>query len=329
MITEQLQEKINKSYEVLKVAAKMSKTFYHQPLIITYSGGKDSDVILKLAMECLDEEDFEVMNSHTTVDAPETVYYIRDKFEKLNKAGIKATIQYPHYKDGRFKSMWSLIEDKKIPPTRFTRYCCEELKETSTPNRMVAVGVRSAESNSRKGRDVFNVRTSKKKDTMYFSLNRVKENLADAMRRGGGNEVSALDCRFIEEAKKNAHLVCSPIYEWEDIDVWDFIRGRGMEYNTLYDQGYTRVGCIGCPLAATQVSDLERYPKYKANYIRAFDRMLKKRREEGKDDVTGKSGLHKWKDGEAVYRWWIRDDTIEGQMTIEDFLGKEDDHEVS
>lgn len=186
MITEQLQEKINKSYEVLKTAAKVSKTYYHAPLIVTYSGGKDSDVLLKLAMECLDEEDFEVLNNHTTVDAPETVYYIRDKFKKLNEIGIKATIRYPHYEDGRPKTMWSLIVDRQIPPTRLARYCCKELKETTTPNRMKATGVRKAESFNRRGRNVFGVVTPKKKDAVYFSLDRVKENLADAMRRGGG-----------------------------------------------------------------------------------------------------------------------------------------------
>lgn len=324
MITEQLQNKINKSYDVLKVAAKMSKTYYHKPLIITYSGGKDSDVILKLAMECLDEEDFEVMNSHTTVDAPETVYYIRDKFKHLNEIGIKATIKMAHYEDGTPKTMWNLIVDKQMPPTRFARYCCKELKETTTPNRFIATGVRSAESVMRRGRNVFGVKTPKKKDAAFYSLERVKENFADSLKRGG-QQVSALDCKFIEDAKNNKDLVCSPIYEWSDMDVWDFIKGRNMEYNPLYDMGYSRVGCIGCPLSNEQVKELEMYPKYKENYIKAFDKMLAKRRAAGKDDITGKTGLHRWVDGKTVYRWWIRDETIDGQMTINNFLNKEDE----
>lgn len=88
--------------------------------------------------------------------------------------------------------------------------------------------------------------------------------------------------------------------------------------------GYARVGCIGCPLAGNQVQELEQYPKYKQNYINAFDRMLKKRREAGKDDVTGKTGRHKWTDGEAVYKWWIRDETIDGQLSIFDFKNEEE-----
>lgn len=80
------------------------------------------------------------------------------------------------------------------------------------------------------------------------------------------------------------------------------------------------MGCIGCPLASNQVKELEMYPKYKQNFINAFQRMLDRRRERGKDDITGKKGLHKWTDGEAVYKWWIGDDSIEGQTTIYDFL---------
>jgi len=78
-----LAEKIDKAKKVLILAADMSKTYYGEPLIITYSGGKDSDVLLYLAENSLNVGDFEVLNSHTTVDAPETVYHIREVFKRL------------------------------------------------------------------------------------------------------------------------------------------------------------------------------------------------------------------------------------------------------
>ena len=118
-------------------------------------------------------------------------------------------------------------------------------------------------------------------------------------------------------------MICNPIYKWTDSEVWEFIHDRGMKYNPLYDKGFMRVGCIGCPLAGNQVTELEMYPKYKQNYINAFNRMLKRRKENGKDDITGKEGLHRWADGETVYRWWIRDDSIDGQMSLFDFIDKE------
>lgn len=315
-----LEQKIKDSKDVLILAAEMSMEYYHKPLIVTYSGGKDSDVLLQLAIECLKPTDFEVLNSHTTVDAPETVYYIRDRFKELEKMGIKATIRYPRYKDGRFMSMWNLIVDKEIPPTRLARYCCKELKETSTPNRFVAVGVREAESVGRRGREVFATLGSRKDTAYYYYYYHVKEVFEDDKERRkadniNANEEGVYDCRFIAKAKRNDDLLCNPIYKWTDREVWQFIENRKMPHNPLYDKGFLRVGCIGCPLAGNQKRELEMYPKYKLNYIRAFERMLKKRRAEGKNYSKGK-----WKDAESVYRWWVQDDTIEGQTNIFDFI---------
>ena len=183
MIHDYLQEKIDYSKNVLKLAADMSKEYYQEPLIVTYSGGKDSDVMLQLALECLEPDEFEVLNSHTTVDAPETVYYIRDKFKWLNEQGVKATVKYPHYKDGSSMSMWNLIVKKQMPPTRFVRYCCAELKEASTPNRFVATGVREAESQGRKGRDVFAVRGQRKQDAYFYRFSHVREVFDDDVDR--------------------------------------------------------------------------------------------------------------------------------------------------
>jgi phosphoadenosine phosphosulfate reductase len=64
----------------------------------------------------------------------------------------------------------------------------------------------------------------------------------------------------------------------------------------LYDCGFKRIGCIGCPNSYWRHRENEfvRYPKYKENYIKAFDRMLLER-----DNNTG------WKSGEEVFDWWL------------------------
>lgn len=135
----------------------MSREYYGAPLIVTYSGGKDSDVMLHLAETTLRPDEFEVFNSHTTVDAPETVYHIRKTFDRLKRHGIKTTIDY-HIKDGKPVTMWNLIPRKLMPPTRIVRYCCVVLKESGTPNRIASLGVREEESQKRQGRDLFAVR---------------------------------------------------------------------------------------------------------------------------------------------------------------------------
>lgn len=78
-------DKEQKAFERLRLGAEMSKQYYGKPLIICYSGGKDSDVLLQLALNS--GIDFEVLHNHTTADAPETVYHIRDVFHRVNCAG--------------------------------------------------------------------------------------------------------------------------------------------------------------------------------------------------------------------------------------------------
>lgn len=135
-----------KSIERLKMASEMSLKYYGQPLLVTYSGGKDSDVSLELTIRS--GIPFEVQNSHTTADAPETVRHIRKKFYELELKGIKCTINKPMYQ-GNPISMWNLIPLKLMPPTRTVRYCCKVLKEGAGDNRMITTGVRWDESNQR------------------------------------------------------------------------------------------------------------------------------------------------------------------------------------
>ena len=134
-------EKIDHSIEIIRLSAQISHQYYNAPLIITYSGGKDSDVLADLAVKSGAEVEF--INSHTTIDAPETVYHIRQKFSNLRKQGYRATIHMPK------TTMWKLIEKKRLPPTRLIRYCCDELKESSNPNRYIATGIRKDESRQR------------------------------------------------------------------------------------------------------------------------------------------------------------------------------------
>jgi hypothetical protein len=54
------------------------------------------------------------------------------------------------------------------------------------------------------------------------------------------------------------------------------------------------------------------FPKYKQSYIRAFERMLDTRKEKGLET--------QWETGEDVFRWWMDDDDLDGQMELSDFI---------
>lgn len=101
---------------------------------LCYSGGKDSDCIRILAQ--LAGVKHECKHNLTTVDAPETVYYVWKTIGKEN-------VEYPEM------TMWQLITKYKMPPTRLARYCCKELKEKNGSGRMKITGVRWAESRNR------------------------------------------------------------------------------------------------------------------------------------------------------------------------------------
>lgn len=87
------EDKVEKAKRTLRLAADMSQTYYKAPLIIAYSGGKDSDCLLHIAESCLDSTEFEVLNSHTTLDPPDVVYHIRDTFKRLSSGGLKLQLR--------------------------------------------------------------------------------------------------------------------------------------------------------------------------------------------------------------------------------------------
>lgn len=312
------EEKYNHSLEVLRLASQMSEQYYKKPLLITYSGGKDSDVLLQLALESGIK--FEVQNSHTTVDAPQTVYHVREVFRKLNEQGINAEVTHARYKDGRLITMWNLIEKKKGPPTNRQRFCCKALKETTTPNRFIATGVRRDESSRRAKREEFLVRAKNNEGKWYKgkTLTETTEVYKEAQEN---DEV--YDCLFITQAKKNMDLVCNPILHWTEDDVWNFIKDRNIKVCELYNMGFKRVGCVGCPLASLREREreFEIFPIYKENYIKAFDRMDKSNMEKAFRRISeenDRKGVVKTElTGKDIYDWWMYDPRFYGQTELE------------
>lgn len=304
-MNEELKAKVRHSADVLRVAVELSQTYYNRPIVICYSGGKDSDVLLDIAVNNLDKSDFIVLNSHTTLDAPDTVYYIRRKFEALRAEGIEATVKYPMYK-GQKDSFWKLCERKKMLPTRITRFCCAQLKEVSTPHQIACVGVRASESKNREGRGEFGLLADR---NTAKSAQHVKAMIA--FDKAEDNE-STFECEIIKGAKKNKSMVCNPVYLWTEADVWDYIKAQGLEVNPLYSKGYKRVGCVGCPMASRgRYKEFADFPKYKLNLIRLCDRIL----------ANGGAPSKNFANGEDFFRWWLEEDWK--QLRFEDLAGVE------
>ena len=223
-------------------------------------------------------------------------------FSELADKGIKCEIDYHVQENGKRLTMWNLIPRKLMPPTRIVRYCCPELKEGGNPNRMIATGVRWAESRKRSNRSPFEVlgRTASKSIGVSDEKMLITDN--DNTRR------------LFENCQMKAKTVVNPIIDWTDQNIWQFIGEKDIQVCELYQCGYNRLGCLGCPLASKKQREKEMYdfPKYKQAYIRAFDRMIEERKRRGKDV--------KWSCGEEVYLWWMQDNNVVGQMELSDFI---------
>ena len=241
---------------------------------LAFSGGKDSIVCYHLLKEA--GVKFDSHYNHTTVDPPELVKFIREKYPDVER----------HHPD---TNMWKLIEKKLMPPTRIVRYCCSELKEGGGVGRFVVTGVRWAESSRRK-----NTRGTVEFDTFGSQSKKAKERREIFLNSDNDDRRKMMETCAI----KGKHIL-NPIVDWEDSDVWEYIESRKIDYCSLYDEGYTRLGCIGCPMSGKggMEKDFERYPRYKNGYIRAFDKMLKERERKGKET--------EWENGEEVFHWWI------------------------
>ena len=94
------QSMYNQSIELIKTFEEVALQRNPVGYVVGYSGGKDSDVLVDLFRKS--GVKFMVIHNHTTLDAPETVYYVRRKFAEWKAQGIPCKIYYPEM------SFWSL-----------------------------------------------------------------------------------------------------------------------------------------------------------------------------------------------------------------------------
>lgn len=269
-------------------AIKALRTFEPEtePYHLCYSGGKDSDCIRILA--ALADVRHEIHHSLTTVDAPETIHYIK------SIPGV--IIDKSHYSNGTVKTMWNLIPKKKMPPTRLVRYCCSELKEQGGNGRLKITGVRALESRNRfvNGGEI-KILGKRKTIEKYFLDTGVEYSVTP---KAGLvlNFDNSGSRRAVEHCYRTASTMVNPILDWSENEVWEFLRYYNCDSNPLYQCGKSRIGCIGCPMQGGKgmLRDFEQYPQYKNAYLRAFGRML----------AAFDHSI--FKTPEEVFNWWVQ-----------------------
>lgn len=125
-------------------------------------------------------------------------------------------------------------------------------------------------------------------------------------------------------------MIISPIIDWTDDEVWTFLNTLGVAHCELYDQGWRRIGCIGCPMSSKKQKKLEnkRWPHVKRNWIKAIKEIRKngglrkgiflvehqsrpistKENDNGFSDCSSFDRLTEEQENEIaenIYDWWI------------------------
>jgi phosphoadenosine phosphosulfate reductase len=178
-----------------------------------------------------------------------------------------ADVEWLRPKSNFFKA----IADSRGLPSRINRWCCEEYKEMHGEGWVKVLGVRKAES---------------------------------VKRKKNWSEVS--QWRVIGKASETVPTIC-PIVDWQDEDVWQFINEQHLPYCSLYDEGWKRLGCIGCPMAGQHRKyEFARWPGFEKAWRTATRRYFERRK--GKLNRFGEPYYcERFATSDEYFDWWLSD----------------------
>lgn len=261
--TPPMQEKIRYSVELMRKAEKLALAydpvdgFYN-----TFSGGKDSQCLYHIVQ--MAGVKHKTHMSLTSVDPPEVIRFVRKHYPDVELIKPK-------------RSIFQSAIDKKILPTMRVRWCCAEYKEAAGAGKVTLIGIRHAESSRRAGRNEVEINNRKFSGNLEELEQYRKDN--NHPKRGhkskGFKETTIVNAdgeRILGCIRGQESLLISPIIHWSDSDVWTFLNILGIAHCELYDQGFHRIGCIGCPMSQPKQKAIEnkRWPHVKCNWIKAI-----------------------------------------------------------
>jgi len=185
--------------------------FEPQNCYVAWSGGKDSTIVLHLTR--LVYPQILVIFNDTKIEYPETYSFIKSISKTWN-----LNITRTHYWK---KTFWDCLKEYGVPKRKVRHKgdaranCCYYLKEVPT---------------------IHEIKKRKLKCCFEGSLATESHNrMLWAEKKGS--------CSF--NKKFNIQRV-KPIIWWTESEVWQFIRTNNIPYNSLYDKGFDRTGCMPC-----------------------------------------------------------------------------------
>lgn len=259
-----LARKIRYSVDLIRKAERMAlrldpeNGFYN-----TFSGGKDSQCLYYLVR--MAGVKAKTHMNLTSVDPPEVIRFVRTQYPDVELINPRMSI-------------YEMAKRKRLLPTRKFRWCCAEFKETGGVWKVTLIGIRKEESARRaKRQEISSTIKGKKNEYTFDQWSEHEEKMVACV---GGKD----------------KILVSPIIYWTERDVWEFLNANGIPHCELYDQGYTRIGCICCPMSnyRQKVRDIKRWPHVKRNWLKTI-RWLK----------DNGYNPHPEESAETNFEWWI------------------------
>lgn len=270
--------KINLTYEqaLQKASQRLRKQMEHTrdiilkavPLALRYdpdkgffvgfSGGKDSQALYHMMQLC--DVPMHAYFSPTSIDPAENIRFIRKNYPEVEFTKID-------------KSIFDVFREMKVLPSMRIRWCCAYFKEKGGEGKVVCTGVRKAESVRRSKRNEIEVSGHKFSGHMDEFEDWQEKRIRKKMKNLNQDQFSDAKQTEVRCISGKDKILLNPIIEWSEEDVWEFLnKVVEVPHCELYDEGYTRIGCIGCPMATTknQIKQFLRWPHVKEKWIRAI-----------------------------------------------------------
>ena len=98
----------------------------------------------------------------------------------------------------------------------------------------------------------------------------------------------------------------NPILYWSEDNIWQFLRKNNVPYCSLYDEGFKRLGCVGCPMSNNRRKEFERWPRYEKAWRKSvaqyWERLHNAKRRDGEY-----YHCHKFKSADDLWSWWMEE----------------------
>lgn len=195
-------------------------------VIVSFSGGKDSQASLIWAVNKYGKDRVEAVFCDTGWEHPITYEHI---YSICNLSGVKLNT----LKNEKMDGFEGLCKRMKCFPVSSRRACTSELKIkpmidwilSQDDNLLIIQGIRGKESASR---------AKMAKECSYFS------EYFDAQKTMYRKK------DVLKWCKSHDASILRPMFEWSAQDVIDYIVNNNQEPNPLYKRGASRVGCYPC-----------------------------------------------------------------------------------